>query len=699
MSKRLPLISLMIFGVIVTGFSCVQKKSVEVASNNPPSVRKASTADKYQHSDFRRISAMTARLLDRNHYSAMPMDKKLSNRIFDIFFDTLDPMHIFFTASDVESFAIYRDNIGRQLQYGEYQFAFSVYELYRKRYAQYRKFTGDMLAQKIDFTVNEEIELDSSKEQRPADENAMKELWRKQIKNELLSFRLSERIEKEELKKSKKASEKKVSGKTPEQRILQRRRDVSNSIEKRERVDILGLLLDSMARAYGAHSDYQAPKISEDFEINMSLSLSGIGATLTSEDGYIKIVELVPGGPAELSGKLKVNDRIVSVTQENGENTDLIDMPVSQAGQFIRGEKGTKVVLEVLSENSGAAQKVLIVRDKVNLTAGAAKGEVKEVNDVKVGVITLPSFYMDFDAAMRGDANARRASSDVQKILDDFRKKSVQSIVIDLRSNGGGSLPDAIVLSGLFMPGGPVVQVRSKDSVSVERDPSQSLSWAGPLVVLTSKLSASAAEIFTGALADSKRAVVVGDSRTFGKGTVLRVESLDRRYNLWFGEKLPFGSVTFEIAMFFRPGGSSVQQLGITPDIKLPSLTEEMKVGEIFLNNHLPWDSISPVGNLPVWDSKLDEKIAILRKKSEERIAKNAHYQSFIRQIELYRQIRDRKKISLNEESRYAQYTSEKKITEEAERLLTAQGEDKKQSGDVVLNEAVNIAADLSVLK
>ena len=280
-----------------------------------------------------------------------------------------------------------------------------------------------------------------------------------------------------------------------------------------------------------------------------------------------------------------------------------------------------------------------------------------------------------------------------------FRKKSVQSIVIDLRSNGGGSLPDAIVLSGLFMPGGPVVQVRSKDSVSVERDPSQSLSWAGPLVVLTSKLSASAAEIFTGALADSKRAVVVGDSRTFGKGTVLRVESLDRRYNLWFGEKLPFGSVTFEIAMFFRPGGSSVQQLGITPDIKLPSLTEEVKVGEIFLNNHLPWDSISPVGNLPVWDSKLDEKIAILRKKSEERIAKNAHYQSFIRQIELYRQIRDRKKISLNEESRYAQYTSEKKITEEAERLLTAQGEDKKQSGDVVLNEAVNIAADLSVLK
>ncbi|MBO7329495.1 MAG: carboxy terminal-processing peptidase [Lentisphaeria bacterium] len=691
MSKRFLFISLMIFCTMLCG--------VEIASNKTPGALKSSPVDKYQHSDFRRISAMTARLLDRNHYSAVAMDKKLSNRIFDIFFDTLDPAHMFFTLSDVDSFAIYLDNIGQQLQYGEYQFAFSVYELYRKRYAQYRKFTGEMLKQEIDFTVNEEMSLDHEKEKRPADEKAMKELWRKQIKNELLSFRLSERIEKEEAKKGKKTSDKKVSGKTPEQRILQRRRDVSNSIEKRERVDILGLLLDSMARAYGAHSDYQAPKISEDFEINMSLSLSGIGATLTSEDGYIKIVELVPGGPAELSGKLKVNDRIVSVTQENGETTDLIDMPVNQAVQFIRGEKGTKVVLEVLSENSGAAQKVQIIRDKVNLNAGAAKGEIKEVDDTRVGVITLPSFYMDFDAAMRGDANARRASSDVQKILDDFREKSVQSIVIDLRSNGGGSLPDAIVLSGLFMPGGPVVQVRSKDSVSIERDPSQAISWSGPLVILTSKLSASAAEIFTGALADSKRAVVVGDSRTFGKGTVLRVESLDRRYNLWFGEKLPFGSVTFEMAMFFRPGGSSVQQLGITPDIKLPSLTEEMKVGEIFLNNHLPWDSIAPVNDLPVWDNKLHEKIAVLRKKSEARIAGNPRYQSFIRQIELYRKVRDRKKISLNEENRYAQYTREKMITEEAERLLTAQGEEKKQNGDVVLNEAVNIAADLSCLK
>ncbi len=685
----------MIFCAIVCCFSCVQKKSVEVAVNEKAAL-KSPVADKYKHSDFRRIASITAKLLDRNHYSGVAMDKKLSNRIFDLYFDTLDPMHLFFTDADVASFASYRDNIGKMLQYGEYDFAFKVYDVYRKRYVQYRKFTEEMLTKKIDFTVDEEIELNSEENKRPSDENAMKELWRKQIKNELLSFRLSERIEAEEAKKLKKAPEKKsVAKKTAEQRILQRRRDLGNVIEKRERVDILGLLLDSMARAYGAHSDYQAPKISEDFEINMSLSLSGIGATLTSEDGYIKIVELVPGGPAEQSGKLKVNDRIVSVTQENGETTDLVDMPVSQAVQFIRGEKGTKVTLEILSENAPAAQKIEIIRDKVNLTAGAAKGDIKEVNAVKVGVITLPSFYMDFDAAMRGDVNGRRASKDVQNILEDFRKNGVESVVIDLRGNGGGSLPDAVTLSGLFMAGGPVVQVRGKNSLSVERDPSDGVSWNGPLVILTSKLSASAAEIFTGALADAKRAVVVGDSRTFGKGTVLRVESLDRRYNSWFGEKLPFGSVTFEIAMFFRPAGSSVQQLGIVPDIKLPSLTEEMKVGEIFLNNHLPWDSIAPVKKLPIWDEKLDEKIVVLRKKSAERIAKNTHYQALIQQIEQYRKVRDRKKVSLNENVRYAQYLKEKEITAEAERLL-AEPDNKKQSGDVVLNEAVNIAADLS---
>ena len=357
---------------------------------------------------------------------------------------------------------------------------------------------------------------------------------------------------------------------------------------------------------------------------------------------------------------------------------------------------GSKVTLEVLSGSSSAPVKIVLVRDKVNLTAGAARGEIKETDGAKVGVITLPSFYMDFDAEMRGDANARKASTDVLRILEDFKKKSVDSVLIDLRGNGGGSLPDAVTMSGLFLPGGPVVQIRGKNGVELEGDRDPAVAYAGPLVVLTSKLSASAAEIFTGAMRDSERAVVVGDSRTFGKGTILRVESLDR-YNSWFRKRKQAGALTFEIAMFFRPNGGSVQQLGIAPDILLPSLTEEMRVGEIFLDSHLPWDSIAPVPKRP-WDPRLPEKIAALKAKSAARIAADGKYQAFIKQIGLYRSFRDRKKLSLNEETRYAEYLREKQIAEEAEKLVEESPSGKNSSADVVLNEAVHIAADLSRL-
>ena len=657
----------------------------------------------YTAGDFRRITAMTAKLLDHNHYSNAKMTPELSGRIFDIYFDSLDPAHIFFTRQDIARFMPYRETLGNSMQYGEFEFAFQVYSIYRTRYAEYRKFTQKMLSGKIDFNKDEYVSARQSKEPRPANKAEMHELWRKHIKNDLLSFRLMERAEKDEAAKKDKNSPKDTADKknlpapkSPAERILQRQRDIGNLVDKRDRIDILGLLLDAMAQAYGAHTDYQPPKLSEDFDIQMSLSLTGIGATLTNENGYIKIVELVPGGPADLSGKLKVNDRIVSVTQENGETVDLIDMPVNKAVQYIRGPKGSKVTLRVLSGSSSVPVAVELIRDKINLSAGAAKGEIKEINGVKVGIINLPSFYMDFDAAMRGDKNARKASTDIKKILDDFKQKSVNSVVIDLRSNGGGSLPDAITISGMFMKGGPVVQVRSKDGVEVENDPSNEIDYAGPLVILTSKGSASAAEIFTGAMRDTKRAVVVGDSRTFGKGTVLRVEDLDR-YNSWFGKKLRSGSLTFEMAMFFRPGGSSVQQLGIKPDIQLPSLTEELEYGEIFLDNHLPWDSIAPV-KTPVWDSRFDAKVAVLKKKSAERIAKDSNYQAFIRQAALFRTIRDRKLLSLNEETRYAEYRNEKKISEEAEKLMRDDNGNKKD-GDVVLKEAVNIAADLFLLE
>ena len=686
-------LSSLLFLILGYTIGCQAEPAPEIASSKAAPAALQNADQLYTPHDFRQITSMTSKILDRNHYSELVMSRELSARIFDRFFDSLDPQHTFFTQQDMAKFTAKRETLGWDLQKGEYQLAFDVYDVYKKRYAEYRAFTEKMLKSEIDFTVDEFLLIDLSKEPRPADDKALHELWRKQIKSDLLNFRLSERAAREEHAKNPKAQP--PAPRDPVKSILQRQRDVGNAINKRDKIDILGLLLDAMANSYGAHCDYQAPKLSEDFDIHMSLSLCGIGATLTSENGYIKVVDLVPKGPAEKSGKVKINDRIVSVTQENGETVDLVDMPVSKAVQYIRGEKGTKVTLSILSGNSSAPTQVTIVRDVVKLEADAAKGKIEIVDGVKVGIITLPSFYMDFDAVMRGDKNARKASTDVERILKKFNAEGVQSVVIDLRNNGGGSLPDAIALSGLFLNGGTVVQVRYSGVTRKEQDPSKDVVYSGPLVILTNKFSASAAEIFTGALSDAKRAVVVGDSRTFGKGTVLRVQSLDE-YRSWFGKKVPTGSLTYEIAMFFRPGGSSVQQLGITPDIILPSLTDEMKVGEIYLNNHLPWNSIAPA-EFKIWDPGLDKKIVALRKNSQLRRKNDPLYQAYIRQIELYRNIRERSQLSLNENTRYAEYLKEKEVTDEADKIFTEAAE-KDSSKDIILQEAMHVAADLTKL-
>ena len=648
----------------------------------------------YENGDFRRISAMTARVLDRNHYSQTPMTEEFSGRIFDNFIDYLDPERIFFSEEDLKKYLPERPLLGYKLQQGECRLAFDLYQDFARRFAEYREFSQKFLAGKIDFTVNETYSLDRRRQMRAKNDAELKNLWKQYLKHQLLIYKLTA-ID----LKNNKDSKKTVEQPSPEKRILQRQRDLGNAITKKEKIDILGTMLNAMANTYGAHSSYNPPKASEDFDIHMSLSLTGIGATLVSENGYIKIVELVPGGPAARSGKLKVNDRLIRVTQENGESTDLIDMPVSQAVSFIRGEKGTKVTLDVLSGSAGSATRITLTRDKINLEESAAKGTVKEAmingKKLKVGVIELPSFYMNFDEAASGNANARRASTDVRKIVEQFKKENVASILFDLRRNGGGSLPDAIIMAGLFLRGGPVVQVRSQQNSNVYSDEDKGIIYSGPLAVLTSKMSASAAEIFSAALQDSGRAVMIGDSRTFGKSTVLSVENLTP-YNQLF-HKIDAGTLIFESAMFYRITGSSVQQLGVQPDILLPSLTEEMEIGEMYYDNHLPWDSTT-AAKFSKFDRNMNQKIATLRKNSLERIKNTAQYGKLLKQIELYRKIRNRKTVSLNEELRKKEYAAEKLLIEETEKLTELKGGKSDKSFDPVLSEAVNIAAELSQL-
>lgn len=660
----------------------------------------------YQDDELRRIVKVTLQTLCETHYRNRFSKKELSRNLFDSYFKTLDPGHIFFTAADIARFSGERDQLFQKLENGDSDFGFAVFKIYRDRVRQFRCFAEESLQTPIDFTVDESWVIDRTKEPFAADEAALRKLWRKKIKNDLLYFRLIRQSLAETPEKDEDAARKaRLLEVTPEERLLRRLRDIDNDVQKRENIDILSHYLDTLARAFGPHSGYDSPSQEEDFDIQMKLSLSGIGATLTSDGGFIKIVAIVPGGPAARDGRLKVEDRIISVTQEDASTVDLIDVPVTKAVRYIRGKEGTRVTLTVLPGEQGKSAspvEITITRDKVKLVDSEAKGEVREIGlggqTRKVGIVTLPSFYFDFEAYRRRDPDARRCSADVDRILKDFVRQKVDAVLIDLRRNGGGSLPEAIKLAGLFFDQGPVVQLRDRDrQIAVLRDPDKGCSYAGPLVILTSKLSASASEIFASALKDCNRALIVGDSRTFGKGTVLEVRTLEP-YPFFTGHNFPAGSVTCENAMFFRTSGSSVQQLGLAPDIKLPSITEEIEIGEMFLDYHLPWDSITGVRRLNL-HPELPAQIPALARRSAERIAHDAEYQKLIREIGLYRDRRDRKSVSLKEDVRMKEYREEKAASERADKALAEVPEEKdKKAPDPVLDEAVHIAADLSLL-
>ena len=518
----------------------------------------------YKPGELQLITRLTTWILCKNHYRPTELDQKFSRTFFNEYLDTLDPMRIYFTAEDVKKFAIYQNKLGSSLLRGETDFGFELYSLYRKRLSEFIAFAEAECRKPQDFTADEYWSLKRDKSPRPATKEEQKNLWRLKIKNDLLYLRLVDRAMAEDKNKNKDKKQEaaaaawKWGAVTPEKNLLRRLRDISNEVMKKDQIDILGIYLNSVAQVFGPHTNYFAPKLSEDFDISMSLSLTGIGATLTTDNGFIKVVNIVPGGPAAKDGNLKVEDRIAVAVQENMETTNLIDMPVSKAVRYIRGPEKSRLYLGIMTDKKGNSPVSLnmisnalhylsvitgirdysgifpewrgniyfrvypLLREKVELVDSGAKGEIKEVrlkNGIirKIGVLELPSFYHDFEALRRGDKNAKRCSMDVARILMDFKKKKVDCVLMDLRFNGGGSLIEAIEMTGLFIPTGPVVQVRSSNKrTRVEYDEDAKVVYSGPLVILTSKLSASASEIFAAALKDCSRAILVGDSRTFG---------------------------------------------------------------------------------------------------------------------------------------------------------------------------------------
>ncbi len=665
-------------------------------------------AEEYGDAELGLIARMTARLFAENHYRPQKIDAALSSRLFDRYFDFLDPNRFYFSREDIMQFEPQRSQLGARLLRGDVKFALDVYELFRRRNDEFRHFAEERLAKGFDFTGDDTFTPDRSKAPRAADRAALLELWEKRLKNDILYYRLFDRAVKEEAEKSNENAAAKIwEGKSPEDKVLQRLRDINNDIMQKDRVDVLGLYLNALAQIYGPHTSYFPPKLDEDFDISMKLSLSGIGATLTSSDGYIKVVDIVPNSPAAKDGRLKVEDRIIAVAQgDDGEPVDVIDMPVSKAVKLIRGPEKTKVRLTVLPGNKGrnaVPVSIELIREIVDLVESEAQGKIREVtlenrNVKKVGIVTLPSFYMDFEGFFRGDPNAKSCSKDVRRILEGFKKEKVDAVVMDLRRNGGGSLPEAIMLTGLFIPEGPVVQIRNgAKELQTKSVPAGQQVYDGPLVVLTSKMSASAAEIFAAAVRDCDRAVLVGDSRTFGKGTVLDVVQL-KRFLRFIDKKFETGSATYEMAMFFRTAGGSVQQLGIAADIRLPSLSEELEIGEMFQDNHLPWDSIKAVPRR-TFDPELAAKIERLKENSARRVAASPEFAMLQKRIALFNQYKDRKEVSLNEEQRWKEYQAEKQIRKDSEELYeekSRHSEADKKKADPVLQEAANIAAELA---
>lgn len=661
------------------------------------------------------LTKLTPMLLASAQYRHAPYDDTMSSLTFDEYFQLLDPTKCYFTKQDLAHFEPYRYRLDELSAKGDSTFAFEVYNLFKQRLAMYTAFAEETLKKPFDFTVDESVQLDRHDLDYFANMDELKEFWRKKLKSEVLNNRLARRAmeyqkthaessdlsDAEKKKLEEDTAVEQVWAHSPEEQVLRRLRDINNALSQNDKIDILAIFLAAVSHSYGPHTDYFAPTADENFDIKMKLSLYGIGATLTADDGLVRVVEVVPGSPAAREGSLKPGDRIIAVRQDGEEPVDVVDMAIDRVVKMVRGPENSKVTLTVLPAREGRGgmpRQITIVRGKVELKESEAKGDVREFTTVggrkvKIGVIKLDSFYMDFDAYLSGDKNFKSCTRDVKKILEDFNGQKVDAVVMDMRNNGGGSLPEAISLSGLFISEGPVVQVRpASGNREVESDKDSSLSFAGPMAVLTNRLTSSSAEIFSGAMKDYQRAVLIGDSRTYGKGTVLQQTKLDRVLQS-VDMSFPAGSLRYECAVFYRINGESTQLHGIAPDVIFPTLTDHMEIGEEFSENHLPWDSITPVAFKPYYADLPDIKKTLVEK-SASRMNADPVYVKYREQVAWAADRMNAKQISLNEETRFQDYLHNDEFRKFLDKELDTAGADEQENNDLAMNEAINLLGD-----
>ena len=633
-------------------------------------------------------------ILDNNHYRQINLDDSLSSVILDEYIGVLDNNRTYFTSQDIAGFEKYRYRIDDLTKAANVDPAYEIYAVFKERFEERMDFVlTNLVSQQFDYTKDEYHETDRSEEPWPKNTQEMNDIWRKIIKNQALSLKLA--------------------GKKPEdiKKTLTDRYDrlVKTYTRDVNSEDIFSMYMNCITESYDPHTNYFSPSAAERFKQSISLSLEGIGARLQTENDYTKVVEVLPGGPAKKSNLIQPNDRIVSVGQgEDGEMVDVIGWRIDDVVKLIKGPKGTKVRLGILPAETGVdgtVEEIVLTRDKIKLEDQQAKKQMinyqKNGKALQLGVIRLPSFYMDFEAYQKGDPNYNSTTRDVQRLIRELQREGMDGLVLDLRNNGGGSLAEAIDLTGIFIKNGPVVQVKnSANKIEIASDEDPTIVYNGPLVVLTNRFSASASEIFAGAIQDYNRGVVVGES-TYGKGTVQTVIDLDKFINEPGND---VGELKLTFQKFYRVTGSSTQHKGVIPDIKLPTALDPQQFGESSRPSALPWDEIR--GTLyektPVVNAKL---IAGLNKSYHERLKTDANLNRFVDSTAVTRKSLKDTRVSLNEEVRKKEMAEAQKRAAEIKLNTKIVGKETETTSDLgeladeYLREGLFILGDIITTK
>ncbi|MEI6595536.1 MAG: carboxy terminal-processing peptidase [Bacteroidota bacterium] len=615
-----------------------------------------------------------------NHYNKFKLDDQFSSQAFDNYLKHLDPGKVYFLQSDIKDFEKYRYSIDEMIGIGNVFPAFEMYNVLMKRIKDRINYSLDLIKNDFDFTLTDSFRFDREKSPWCADTAEQNKLWNRKIKYECLVIRSTGK-----------------DFKSYSETIRKRYQNYDKQASKTKSEDVFANFMNALTELADPHSNYFSPRYAEDFNQSMSLSLEGIGAQLKVDGEYTTVVMIIKGGPADSSKKLFANDKIIAIGQgRDSEMVNVIDWRIDDVVSLIRGKKGTIVRLEIIPASDPSKTKIIeLVRDKIKLEEQACKSSIKDVTvngkKLKLGVINIPIFYIDFAAMQRGDKNYTSTTRDVKKIIVELKKQKVDGIMIDLRSNGGGSLQEAIELTGVFIKSGPVVQVReASGNVKIEKDMDDEIYYDGPLAVMVNRFSASASEIFAAAIQDYGRGIIVGE-RTYGKGTVQNVVDLNNMIRI---PNKKLGEVKITLAKFYRINGGTTQHNGVTPDILFPGVYDDPKYGEDGSSFALKWDSIAAV--------KFDRVGAVDRKKKTlidnhlKRIQGNPEFKYLLEDIDYLKKVDSSDYVTLNEKKfKEESDTSDKlKKKRDEERKALNNGKEDKDAKDLILHETEMVIGD-----